>query len=285
MAALPFIRPSSLRLRAGVCVALSLALMTADHRGWHTSALRGALSMVVYPVRFLVSEVFVNLPSAARTRLASNRDLAGENEALREELLLLGAKIERLRELEGENGRLRELLDLSARIEDPVQVAKVIGVEIDPMLRRVELDKGLRHGVRRGQSVIDASGVLGQVAHAGPFTSTMILITDPDHALPVLLSRTGFRSIAVGRGAGGGELELAHVPPDIDIEPEDLLVSSGLGGRFPGGYPAARVVRVERNEGEEYVHVRLRPVSDLKRVREVLVVSSSAQDGESADAR
>lgn len=284
MAALPFIRPSSLRLRAGVCVLLSLALMTADHRGWHTSALRGALSMVVYPVRFLVSEVFVDLPSAIQARLAANRDLAGENEALRGELLLLGVEIERLRELEGENGRLRELLDLSARIEDPVQVAKVIGVEIDPMLRRVELDKGLRHGVRRGQSVIDASGVLGQVAHAGPFSSTMILITDPDHALPVLLSRTGFRSIAVGRGAGG-ELELTHVPKDIDIEPEDLLVSSGLGGRFPGGYPAARVVRVERNEGEEYVHVRLRPVSDLKRVREVLVVSPSAQADESADAR
>lgn len=284
MAALPFIRPSSLRLRVGVCAALSLALMTADHRGWHTSALRGALSMVVYPVRFLVSEVFMDMPSAVRARFAESRDLAGENEALREELLLLGAKFERLRELEGENRRLRELLDLSARIDDPVQVAKVIGVEIDPMLRRVELDKGLRHGVRRGQSVIDASGVLGQVAHVGPLSSTMILITDPDHALPVLLSRTGFRSIAVGRGVGG-ELELIHVPKDIDVEPEDLLVSSGLGGRFPGGYPAARVVRVERNEGEEYVHVRLRPVSDLKRVREVLVVSPSAEAGESADAR
>ncbi len=284
MAALPSIRPSSLRLRAGACVLLSLALMTADHRGWYTSALRGALSLVVYPVRFLVSEVFVNLPSAVRSRLAENRDLAGENRALREKLLLLGAQIERLRELEGENGRLRELLHLSARIDDPVQVAKVIGVEIDPMLRRVELDKGLRHGVRRGQSVIDANGVLGQVAHAGLFSSTMILITDPDHALPVLLSRTGFRSIAVGRGSGG-ELELTHVPKDVDIEPEDLLVSSGLGGRFPGGYPAARVVRVERDEGEEYVHVRLRPVSDLKRVREVLVVSPSAQAGENADAR
>ena len=206
-----------------------------------------------------------------------------ESETLRQQLLVLGSRTERLHELEGENRRLRELLESSARIEDRVLVAGVLGVDIDPASSGLVLDKGTQHGIRPGQSVIDANGILGQVDHAGPLSSTVVLITDSSHALPVVLSRNGLRSVAVG-GGPTGELDLAYVPKDADIEVGDLLVSSGLGGRFPAGYPAATVIRVETARGGRYAEVRLRPLADVKRAREVLVVFPSAGSAAGNDA-
>ncbi len=278
-----FTRSSSPTLRLAVCAALSLALMVSDHHRQHAVWVRSALSVVVYPLRLAVSTLFVELPRDAVAWVSTRRSLIGENEALRQRLLLVGSRNERLQELEGENRRLRELLESSARIEDRVLVAGVLGVDIDPVSSGLVLDKGTRHGIRPGQSVIDANGILGQVDHVGPLSSTVVLITDSSHALPVVLSRSGLRSIAVG-GGPTGELDLAYVPRDADIEVGDLLVSSGLGGRFPAGYPAATVVKVETARGRRYAEVRLRPLADLKRAREVLVVFPSDRPAEGSDA-
>ena len=278
-----FTRSSSPTLRLAVCAVLSLALMVSDHHRQHAVWVRSALSVVVYPLRLAVSTLFVEFPRDAVAWLSTRRSLIAESETLRQQLLVLGSRTERLRELEGENRRLRELLESSARIEDRVLVAGVLGVDIDPASSGLVLDKGTQHGIRRGQSVIDANGILGQVDHAGPLSSTVVLITDSSHALPVVLSRNGLRSVAVG-GGPTGELDLAYVPKDADIEVGDLLVSSGLGGRFPAGYPAATVIRVETAQGGRYAEVRLRPLADVKRAREVLVVFPSDGSAEGNDA-
>jgi rod shape-determining protein MreC len=278
-----FTPSSSPTLRLAVCAVLSLALMVSDHQRQHAVWVRSALSVVVYPLRLAVNTLFVDLPRDAVAWLSARRTLIRESEGLRHQLLVLGSRIERLQELEGENRRLRELLESSARIEDRVLVASVLGVDIDPASSGLVLDKGTQHGIRPGQSVIDANGILGQVDHAGPISSTVVLITDSSHALPVMLSRNGLRSVAVG-GGPTGELDLAYVPKDADIEVGDLLVSSGLGGRFPAGYPAATVVKVETARGGSYAEVRLRPLANLKRAREVLVVFPSDGATEGTDA-
>ena len=279
-----FTRSSSPTLRLVICAVLSLGLMVSDHQRQHVVWIRSALSVVVYPLQLVVSTVFVDAPHETIAWLSTRRSLIRESEDLRHELLVLGSRIERLQELEGENRRLRELLESSARIEDRVLVASVLGVDIDPASSGLILDKGTQHGIRTGHSVIDANGILGQVDHAGPISSTVVLITDSSHALPVVLSRNGLRSIAVG-GGPTGELDLAYVPKDADIAVGDLLVSSGLGGRFPAGYPAATVVKVETARSGSYAQVRLRPLADLKRAREVLVVFPPHGDAEGTDAR
>ena len=271
-----FTPASSSNLRLAACAALSLALMVSDHHHRHAAWVRSALSVVVYPIRFAVGQVFVDLPREAAAWFATRRVLMHERERLRRELLVLGSRVERLHEVEAENRRLRALLESSARIEDRVLVAKVLGVDVDPASSGLVLDKGTRHGIRRGQSVVDGSGILGQVEHAGPLSSKVILITDAGHSLPVVSARNGLRSIAVGRGPAGG-LDLSYVPKDADIEIGDLLVSSGLGGRFPPGYPAGKVVGLATTRGGGYAQVRLRPLADLKRAREVLVVFPSEE--------
>ena len=277
-----FARSSSPNLRLAVCAALSLALMVSDHHREHAVWVRSALSVVVYPLRFVGDTLFVEAPRGAASWLSTQRSLIREAESLRRQLLVLGSRLERLRELEGENRRLRELLESSTRLEDRVMVAGVLGVD-GSISSRLVLDKGTRHGIRRGQSVIDANGVLGQVDQVGPFSSTVVLITDSSHALPVALPRNGLRSIAVGRGPAG-DLHLNYVPKDADIEVGDLLVSSGLGGRFPAGYPAATVVEVETGRGRRYAQVRLRPLADVKHAREVLMVFPSDGSAAGADA-
>lgn len=269
-----FTRSSSPNLRLGVCAALSLALMVSDHHHQHATWVRSALSVVVYPIRLVVSQVFVDLPGSAASWFAARRTLMEERDGLRRQLLVLGSRAERLHEVEAENRRLRALLESSARIEDRVLVAKVLGTDLDPASNGLVLDKGTRHGIRRGQSVVDGGGILGQVDHAGPLSSKVILITDASHSLPVVSARNGLRSIAVGRGPAG-DLHLNYVPKDADIEVGDVLVSSGLGGRFPPGYPAGKVVGVATTRGGSYAQVRLRPLADVRRAREVLVVFPS----------
>ena len=240
--------------------------------------------MVVYPLRLAVDTLFVEVPRDAAVWLSAQRSLIRETEALRRQLLVLGSRLERTQEIERENRRLRDLLESSARIQDRVMVAGVLGAtDNGSVSRRLTLDKGAQHGIRRGQSVIDANGVLGQVDSVGPFSSTAVLITDASHALPVMLPRNGLRSIAVGDGSTG-ELALAYVPKDADIEVGDLLVSSGLGGRFPAGYPAATVIEVELGRGGRYADIRLRPLANLKHAREVLMVFPADGAAEGADA-
>ena len=207
------------------------------------------------------------------------RGLARDNAALREENLILQARVAKMAALTAENARLRQLLNSANHVEDQVVIAELTGVAPDPVRHRVVIDKGADAGVRVGQAVIDAQGLAGQVVEVSPFFSRVLLITDPTHAVPVQVNRNGVRAIAEGSGRIDS-LELANVAATTDIEVGDLLVTSGLGGRFPAGYPVAVVYEVKEEPGEPFMTVRARPTARLDQSRYLLVVFGNQQTHE-----
>lgn len=251
-------------------VLTSVVLMTVDHRAQHLEAARGVLATVVYPLQYAV-DLPIQAGRWVRDNLVSHEQLAGQNERLRQQALLLQSRLEKFAELESENRRLRRLLDSSVKVGERVLIAELLAVDLDPFSRRIVLNKGKQHGVVLGQSLIDANGIMGQIVHSGPFSSEALLITDPSHAMPVQITRTGLRSVAVGVGSRN-LLELKHIPNNADVQVDDLLVTSGLGGRFPPGYPVGRVTSVERDSAEPFAKVIVRPSARLERNREVLLV-------------
>ena len=244
--------------------------MTLDHRYDQLGKLRGGISVVLSPVQYLVhfpiasanwmSETF----SSRKTLLEENHRLKGEWRELRAQLLKYSA-------IEAENMRLRELLDSSIKVNDRVEIAEILHVEVDPLKRRTTINKGSTNGAFIGQTVIDAFGIVGQIIHVNPYTSTVMLITDPDHAIPVQVARNGIRSIAVGSQAEH-RLELPYLATNSDVKTGDLLVTSGLGGRFPYGYPVAEVYRVEQDDIATFSNAYARPKAKLESHREVLLV-------------
>lgn len=201
----------------------------------------------------------------------SREALLDENQQLRAEALLLKAKVQKLAALEAENVRLRELLNSSALVDDSVLVAEIIGVSPEPQRHEIIINKGRNEGAFVGQPVIDALGLMGQVIQVGPLQSTVLLITDATHALPVQINRNGVRAIAEGVGLYN-ELRLQHVAATTDIKVGDLLVSSGLGHRFPAGYPVGVVSEVTVDPGQPFATVKVRPSAALNRSRYVLLV-------------
>lgn len=257
-------------VRLLVFVITSVVLMTVDHRAHDLESVRSVLSTIIYPVQYAV-DIPARMGRWADENLASREALIEENGRLRHQQLLMQARLEKFAELEAENKRLRRLLDSSVKVKERVLVADLLAVDPDPFSRRIVIDKGTREGAFDGQSVIDANGILGQIIHVSPFTSTALLITDPSHAVPVQAVRTGIRSIAVGTGSAD-VLELLHIPNNADVRVGDLLVTSGLGGRFPPGYPVGHVISVERDSSEPFAHILVKPSAKLERNREVLLV-------------
>jgi len=256
-----------------VFVAVSLILMTVDHRQHHLESVRATLSLLVSPLQYLLG-----LPMGAGhwfgEALTSRQALQDENASLRSQQLLQNARLQKMAALEAENTRLRALLDSSFKVGERVLVAELLEVDVDPFSQEIVINKGSRDGVEAGQPIVDAEGVMGQVVHVAPFTSTAMLITDPSHAIPVEVNRTGLRAIATGMGSAS-HLEIPHLPLNADIKEGDLLVTSGLGGRFPPGYPVALVEKVERNPGQSFAEVSARPTARLEQSREVLLVRAS----------
>ncbi len=251
-------------------VLASIILMTVDQRLHRLESLRAGLSTALYPLQHLV-----DLPTAGYNwlteALSSRTHLLQENQTLRDERLQLQVRMLRYEGLRAENKRLKQLLDSSIKLEGHSLVAELLEVAPDPGKHQIVIDKGSRHGVFEGQPLLDATGIMGQILHVGPYSSTAILITDPDHALPVQVNRNGLRTIAVGTG-DLHRLDLPHLPNNADIKIGDLLITSGLGGRFPADYPVATVSSVETNPGSPFAKVSATPTAHLDRSREVLLV-------------
>ncbi|MBU2985358.1 rod shape-determining protein MreC [Saccharophagus degradans] len=220
---------------------------------------------------YWVSDIPAKVEDWADNRVMSRSRLQQENESLRTELLIHKRKLQQMASLAAENVRLRQLLNSAEMIEDRVIIAELIGVSPDPLVHKVIVNRGSNHGVYIGQPLLDANGLMGQVVQVGALSSQVLLITDTTHALPVQINRTGVRLIAEGLGRLD-ELALRYVPNTTDIEVGDLLVSSGLGQRFPAGYPVAEVVEVQRDPGKAFATVMAKPKAELNRSRHVLLV-------------
>ncbi len=208
----------------------------------------------------------------ADNRLMSRERLIQENESLRTENLVLKRKLQLNASLAAENVRLRQLLNSADTLEDRVLIAEVIGRSPDPMMHQLIVNRGLAHGVYKGQAIVDAKGLMGQVVEVGQRSAKVLLITDSTHALPVQINRNGEQLIAEGLGGHTYEISLPYVPNTLDIVEGDMLVSSGLGRRFPVGYPVAEVVEVVKDPSRQFAKVITRPMADISRSRHALLV-------------
>jgi rod shape-determining protein MreC len=257
-------------------VIASVSLMTLDHRQHHLEGIRAGLSVLVYPLQYLVDLPFA-VGGWAGENLATRTSLLKENSELRDKQLTLQFRLQKFEALESENQRLRSLLQSSSRKWERVLIAELLQVDFDPFRQLVLLNKGEHDGVFEGHPLLDAYGVLGQVVHVSPFSSSAILITDPSHMVPVQVNRNGLRCLAVGTGEDG-LLEVPHLPNNADIKVGDLLVTSGLGLRFPPGYPVATVSKIERDPTEPFATISATPLAHLKRTREVLLVWPAGEE-------
>lgn len=246
--------------------------------------MRATLSLFVYPIQVAVNAP-VDVLSAVADHLDSRNDLVADNARLRDENRELRRRSLRYAALLRENERLRDLLDSSVVFDEHVIAADVLAMEMSPTSRQIVIDKGANQGVYTGQPVLDAYGVIGQVAHVSPFSSTAILVTDPRHALPVLVNRNGLRAIAAGADAPN-QLVLSFVPANADIRAGDLVVTSGLGQRFPAGYPVGRVEAVRVDAGAAFATVEVKPAARVGSTREVLLIGPRGPgiDGERVSA-
>lgn len=253
---------------------ISVVLMVVDYRQHHLAQVRLGLSLLVTPIEYLVS-LPVGVYHWLDARVGSYSDLVTENLQLKAEQVALRAQLLKLDAIETENERLHNLLQSSARISDQVLVAELLAVDSDPYRHQVVLNKGKLDGVYVGQPVLDAYGIMGQVVHVGASTSHVLLLTDLTHLLPVQVNRNGVRALASGSGRLN-LLELIYVPDTADIKQGDVLSSSGLGLRFPRGYPVAEVIDVQHDPGEPFARVQARPLAQLQRSRQVLLVLPNA---------
>jgi rod shape-determining protein MreC len=253
---------------------LAVVLMAMDQRGHYVPRIRSAAEYLIEPVYHVV-EWPVRAMRNLYTQFQSRRSLRHENEQLKELLLGQNGALLRLDTLAEENRRLRSLFEGAQGKEFEYLFAELIQVDLDPFSHKVLIDRGSEEGVTRGQAVIDGAGVMGQIEDVHLHYSIVRLISDPNHALPVQINRTGLRTVAFGSGETGN-LSLPSVPREADVREGDLIVTSGLGDRFPGGYPVARVTSIDREEGLTFAQLVAEPLAALDRGREVLLISTLA---------
>lgn len=257
-------------LRLVMYLVAALILMTADHRGGYLDALRERAATLRGPLYWLAASP-ARVARDVTTAVTDQRAVIAENHALREALLRSRAQLARQSTMDGENVRLRALLGSRYRLALDAQMAAIVDVDLDPFRQRVVLDAGSAQGVRIGQALMDARGLLGQVIEAPPERAVALLITDPSHTTPVEIVRTGLRTLAFGTG-DSERLRLPYIPFSADVKAGDELVTSGLGRRFPAGLPVARIVTIEADDSGTFAVATARPAADLLRYGEVLLL-------------
>ena len=251
-------------------VIASLLVMTLDHRQHHLNTIRAVIGMAVYPLQYLVDLPFSIIDWASEV-MATRNHLINENRHLRQTQLEHAYRLQKFEVLERENERLRAMLQSTSRTWERMLVAELLAVDLDPFKHQIVINKGSNDGVFTGHPLLDAHGVIGQVISTNLLSSTVMLITDPSHAIPVQANRTGMRAIALGTGVTD-RLELSHIPNNTDLKAGDLLITSGLGQRFPPGYPVATISLIEQDPGQPYARVLATPAAEVERSREALLV-------------
>lgn len=276
-----FARGISNQFRLTLAIILSVILLVANDR---LEAVRQSISSILSPLQYVANVPGAVLDWSAES-IATRNMLQKQNKELLRQQLLMSERLQRFEHLRQENERLRALLGSPVHMDAKKVVAEVMEVASDPFRHYVVLDHGARSGVYVGQPVVDAHGVVGQVVEISELTSRVLLISDVTHAIPVRITRSDVRLIAQGTGELD-ELELRHVAKSTDLRVGDLLVSSGLGKRFPEGYPVARILHVDKDDGQSYASVIAQPLAALDRIRYLLLIwpdANTRQHDESLD--
>lgn len=255
-----------------------MAFIFLDHRQQHLEQVRAGINVVLAPVQYLVDLPFA-VGHWAKVSLSTHQTLLDQNQDLKQKQLQLEVRQQKMAAIEAENKRLRALLQSSEKKWERVLIAELIAIDLDPFTHQIVLNKGSEDGVYEGHPILSAKGMMGQVVHVSPWQSTAMLITDPRHAIAVQNNRTGLRSIALGTG-DNTLLDIPHISVNTDVQVGDLLVTSGLGQRFPASYPVAEVTMVDKQEGEAYARIEAKTTAALQQIREVLLVWPDVAGGE-----
>jgi len=251
-------------------LALALVFMVADYHYRYLDNVRSGLSLVVAPLQYAV-DYPVRIIGWTRSLVSTKKELIDENIQLRYQQMMLEAQLQKLLVIRNENSKLKALLLASSNVNTPAMAAQILAVDTSISRQILVLNKGKRDGVYSGQPVLDAKGVMGQVIDVGSMTSTVLLVSDAKSAVPVQNNRTGERAILVGTNSMS-HLSLINLPKTSSIAKNDLLVTSGLGRRYPEGYPVGRVVEVKSIPGDDFITVSVSPVALLNRNRLVLLI-------------
>lgn len=245
--------------------------MVLDHREHYLAPIRTALVAFITPIQYLVDAPF-KVTAILSTNLANRRTLLTENEKLHSENLQLKAKLQKFTALESENIELRSLLKSLPKLRNErTAIAQLLAISTNPLVSEFVLDKGSRDGIYEGQPVLDANGILGQIMQTSLWTSRVLLITDLRSAVPVQVTRNGIRGIVIGKG-NLAKLALTNIPETVDVRVGDTLVTSGLGGYYPVGYPVGVISSVQHGSGEQFTKITVTPIANLDRARNVLLL-------------
>jgi rod shape-determining protein MreC len=265
-----FIRSGHSPVGFAFALIFSIFLMFADYHYRYLDSVRSGFSLIVSPLQYAV-DYPVRVVGWVQSLVSAKKALIDENIRLKYKQTMLEAELQKLLVIQKENSQLKELLLTSSKADMQVMAAQILAVDTSDARQIVVLNKGKRDGVYIGQPVLDAKGVMGQVIDVGPLTSTLLLISDSKSAVPVRNNRTGERAILVGTNSIE-QLSLINLPKTSSIHPGDVLVTSGLGRRYPEGYPVGKVEQVNSLPGEDFVKVMVSPVALLNRNRLVLLI-------------
>lgn len=265
-----FKQGASARAKMLLFALIAVGLLMADSRFKALATIRQAVGVALYPV-----QVIAMLPRdaffATTEYFSSLSTLKDENRQMREQQVLNAQLLQQSRQLQAENAYLRKLLDASERTQLKTVMSEILYDAHDPFSRKVIIDRGDSHGIKAGNPVIDDLGVVGQVTRVFPFTSEITLLTDKEHAIPVQVLRSGVRSVAYGRGQTG-ELELRFMASNADIQPGDVLTTSGIDGVYPAGLAVATVMTVDTKTSDAFARILCRPTAGVSSHRQLLVL-------------
>lgn len=250
-----------------ICSAL---LIFFDHKMTSFEGVRGYLQSLVSPLQYLATAP-KQLLDWSVDNMVTKKQLVDDNKTLKMNELVYKERAIQLRIVQQENERLRTLLHSPVRVDVRTMLAEILSVDGDPYSQQVVINRGANDDVHEGQAIVDDQGVVGQVLHAGTITSRVLLITDVSHAVPVRIERNGTRLVANGTG-NINRMSINHVSNSTDIKPGDLLVTSGLGGKYPEGYPVARVTIVKKDESRPFAYVQSEPIAQINRLRYLLLL-------------
>ena len=256
-----------------IVIILSSVLMYQDYRGTYTVKLRSYLSASLYPIQYLIN-LPNNLQKSFYANFLNREEIISQNQRLKEENLNLKSQMQQIYRLESENKRLYELIDSKPKTENTYLFADIVSTSKILNKHQILINRGSRNGIKLGSSIVNADGIVGHVIRDQIFASEVLLISDLEHAIPVEIVRTGLRSIAIGTGEFN-KLRINTLPTNSNLQKDDIIITSGLGGRYPEGFPVGTITEISRQVGSPFLEVEVLPFANLKTINEVWVIQTN----------